>query len=213
LGLDAAKAGRAAVVAAADGYASFPIMTAPFRLITTPEKARLRVEDFLLLDESGAFADYTKTELIEGEIYVMNAQHSWHARTKTLLAVELNLALRAMGSDLEAWAEPSTRVSDFSLPEPDVVVTRHRGRGVVPLESVALLVEVSDTTLDIDLGRKLRIYAEAGVPEYWVVDLNGGTLIRLWEPAGADYARRDEVALGGLVESATITGLAARAER
>jgi Uma2 family endonuclease len=188
-------------------------MNAPFRTITTPEKARLRVEDFLLLDESGAFADYTKTELIEGEIYVMNAQHSWHARTKTLLAVEFNIALRAMGSDLEAWNEPSTRVSDYSLPEPDVVLTRHRGRGVVPLGSVALLVEVSDTTLDIDLGRKLRIYAEAGIPEYWVIDLNGGQAIRMWEPLGSSYERRDELLLGERVESATIAGLAVVTER
>jgi Uma2 family endonuclease len=188
-------------------------MNAPVRMTTTPEKARLRVEDFLLLDESGAFADYTKTELIEGEIYVMNAQHSWHARTKTLLAVEFNNALRAMGSDLEAWNDPSTRINDYSLPEPDVVLTRHRGRGVVPMESVALLVEVSDTTLDIDLWRKLRIYAEARIPEYWVIDLNGRRAIRLWEPSGGDYARRDETPLGERVASATVGGLAVVTER
>lgn len=188
-------------------------MNATFRMVTTPEKARLRVEDFLLLDESGAFADYTKSELIDGEIYVMNAQHSWHARTKTLLAVEFNMALRALGSDLEAWNEASTRVSDYSLPETDVVLTRHRGRGVVPLESVALLVEVSDSTLDIDLGRKLRIYAEAGVPEYWVIDLNGGRAMRMWEPSGSGYAQRDETPLGERVESATIGGLAVATER
>ncbi len=188
-------------------------MNAPFRPITTPEKARLRVEDFVLLDESGAFADYTKTELIDGEIYVVNAQHSWHARTKTLLAMELLSALRTLGSDLEAWTEPSTRVSDYSLPEPDVVVTSYRGRGVVPLESVALLVEVSDTTLGIDLGRKLRIYAEAGIPEYWVIDLNGGLAIRMWEPAGSSYARRDETPLGQRLASATIAELAVVTER
>ena len=107
-------------------------------------------------------------------------------------ATELNIALRALGSDLEAWAEPSTRISDHSLPEPDIVLTRHRGRGVVPLETVALLVEVADTTLDTNLGRKLRIYAEAGVPEYWVADLNGGRIARMWEPVEDGYGRCDE---------------------
>ena len=188
-------------------------MNAPGRLITTPEKARLRVEDFLLLDESGAFADYTKTELIDGDIYVTNAQYSRHAQAKTDLAFALMQALGAIGSSLRVTIEVATRISDDSLPEPDIVVTMHRGEGVVPLDTVALLVEVSDTTLDIDLGRKLRIYAEAGIPEYWVVDLDGGKLIRMWDPLDADYARRDEVALGETVESATIRGLAARTER
>lgn len=182
-------------------------MNAPVRFATTPEKARLRVEDFLLLDESGAFADYHKSELIDGEIYVMNAQHSWHARAKTQLAVELALALRTMKSDLAPIVEVSTRVSDYSLPEPDIVITRYRDRGVVPLESVALLVEVSDTTLDIDLGRKKRIYAEAGIPEYWVVDLKGSQIIRMWEPSGKDYRQREEIALGAIVRSVTIAGL------
>lgn len=182
-------------------------MNAPFRIISTPEKARLRVEDFLLLDQSGAFADYTKTELIEGEIYVMNAQHSRHARIKTLLAVELNIALRAIGSDLEAWCGPSTRVSDQSLPEPDVVLTSHRGEGVVPLESVALIVEVSDTTLSIDMGRKLRIYAEAGVPEYWVVDVEGRVIHQMWGPSGEGFAERREFGFGAVVEVATVAGV------
>jgi Uma2 family endonuclease len=182
-------------------------MNARAQFSNVPQPVKLKVEDFLLLDESGAFDDYSKTELIDGEIYAMNAQHSWHARTKTLLATELNIALRALGSDLEAWAEPSTRISDYSLPEPDVVLTRHRGRGVVPLDTVALLVEVSDTTLDIDMGRKLRIYAEAGVPEYWVIDLNGGRVFWMWEPVGDSYRQQNEVPLGQRVPSVTIDGL------
>lgn len=188
-------------------------MNAPARPANVPQPVKLRVEDFLLLDESGAFDDYSKTELIDGEIYAMNAQHSWHARTKTLLAAEFLFALRALGSDLEAWNEPSTRVSDYSLPEPDIVLTSYRGRGVVPLESVALLVEVSDTTLAIDMGKKLRIYAEAGVPEYWVVDLNGGKVIRMSEPSGDGYVKRDEVALGLSVASLTINGLSVVTKR
>lgn len=182
-------------------------MNAPARVVTTPEKVRLRVEDFLLLDQSGAFAEFTKTELIDGEIYVVNAQHSRHARIKTLLAAELLFALRELGSDLEAWTEPSTRVSDYSLPEPDIVLTRWRGAGVVPLESVALVVEVADTTLSIDLGRKQRIYAQAKIAEYWVVDVEGERVIRLTDPAGESYAQRDEMALAGPIEAATVVGL------
>jgi Uma2 family endonuclease len=77
---------------------------------------------------------------------------------------------------------------------------------------VALLVEVSDTTLDLDLGPKLRIYAEAGVPEYWVVDLNGGRLTRMWEPVGDGDLIRDETPLGQQVKCMTVSGLAALTE-
>jgi Uma2 family endonuclease len=182
-------------------------MNSHFRAVTHPEKVRLRVDDFLLLNEHGAFADYSKTELLEGEIYFMNAQHSRHARIKTELAVELTFALREMGSELRPIVEASTRVSDYSLPEPDIVVTSYKGPHVVPLETVALLIEVSDTTLKIDLGAKQRIYAAAGVPEYWVIDAVGGKLHQMWSPQGEGYAERREVALGARVEAVTVAGL------
>ena len=182
-------------------------MNSPFRAVTHPEKVRLRVDDFLLLNDNGAFADYSKTELLEGEIYFMNAQHSRHARIKTELAIELGNLLREMGSDLRPIIEASTRISDHSLPEPDIVVTSYKGPHVVPLETVALLIEVADTTLKIDLGRKQRIYAAAGVPEYWVIDAVGGRLHQMWSPQAEGYAERREVALGERVEAVTVVGL------
>ena len=182
-------------------------MNSPFRAVTTPEKARLRVEDFLLLNDNGAFSNYSKTELIEGEIYFMNAQHSRHARIKTELAIEIGNLLRAMPSDLRPIIEASTQVSDHSLPEPDIVVTNYKGPHVVPLESVALLVEVSDTTLKIDLGRKLRIYAAAGIAEYWVIDAEGKVIHQMWRPAGRVYREKREVLFGERIEAATIAGL------
>ena len=48
-------------------------MNAPVQIETTPVRVRLNVEQFLLLDDSGAFADFAKSELIDGDIYVMNA--------------------------------------------------------------------------------------------------------------------------------------------
>ena len=183
-------------------------MNTPFRVVTTPEKVRLRVEDFLLLNDSGAFDNYSKTELIEGEIYYMNAQHSRHARIKTEIGFELGLAVRALGLDLRPIIEASTRVSDHSLPEPDIVITDYMGPDVVPLETVALVVEVADATLKIDMGRKLRIFAQAGIAEYWVVDVKSKQVRQMWSPAGETYAERRDVPFGHRIEAATIAGLA-----
>ena len=184
-------------------------MNSPFRAVTTPEKARLRVEDFLLLNDNGAFSNYSKTELIEGEIYFMNAQHSRHARIKTQLAVELTIRLRALGSDFQPIVEASTRISDDTLPEPDIVVTSYKGPHVVPLDTVALLIEVSDSTLDTDLGRKADLYAAAGVPEYWVVDVNENRVLMHANPRsdGSGYDGQLNVPFGQVLQAATIAGL------
>lgn len=182
-------------------------MNSLFRAVTTPEKARLRVEDFLLLNDHGAFADYSKTELVEGEIYFMNVQQSRHARIKTQLAFELTIRLRALGSDFEPIVEASTRISDDTLPEPDIVVTSYKGPSIVPLDTVALLIEVSDTTLKNDLGVKARLYAAAGAPEYWVVDTEARLVYILRSPTANGYADKREVVLGERLESAVIAGL------
>lgn len=184
-------------------------MNSQFRAVTTPEKARLRVEDFLLLNDNGAFAEYSKTELIEGEIYFMNAQHSRHARIKTQLAVELTIRLRALASDFQPIVEASTRISEDSLPEPDIVVTSYKGPSVVPLDTVALLIEVSDSTLETDLGRKADLYAAAGVPEYWVVDVNENRVLMHANPRsdGSGYDGQLDVPFGQVLHAATIAGL------
>jgi Uma2 family endonuclease len=77
----------------------------------------------------------------------------------------------------------------------------------VPLISVVLVVEVSATTLDYDMKRKLALYARAGVPEYWVADVNGRVIHQLWAPTGDDYAQRREVAFGEVVAAVTVEGL------
>ena len=177
-------------------------------LITTPEKARLTAEDFLLLDKHGAFDAYSKAELLDGEIWYVDGQHSRHARIKTRLAREIGNVLEELGGELEPMCGPATRLDDRSLLEPDIVVTDYKGSHVVPLETVALLVEVSDTTLDIDLGRKLRIYARAGIPEYWVVDVQAGKVLQMWSPEAEGFRERREVALGERLEAVTIAGLA-----
>ncbi|MCW3849195.1 Uma2 family endonuclease [Sphingomonas sp. LB-2] len=170
---------------------------------------RFSVDQFLALCEQGLFDDYAKSELIEGEIVVMNAQHSRHSRVKSRLAIRLGNALEALGSPFEPQIEASVRLSDGSLPEPDIVLTSYRGAGVVPVETAALLIEVSDSTLENDLGRKADLYAEAGVPEYWVIDLNENRALLHANPRadGSGYDGQLDVPFGEPLHAATIEGL------
>lgn len=183
-------------------------MNAPAINLPQRKKAKLTVEDYLVLDDRGAFERYGKTELIAGEIYYMNSQHRPRARMKSRLFVELAKALAAFPG-LEAIVEGSISIPPYNVPEPDIVVTdQPDGEGLIPLASVKLVIEVADTTFRNDLTRKAKLYAAAGVPEYWVIDLNAGTLHQMWSAGAKGFAQRRETALGGRIESVTLAGLA-----
>jgi Uma2 family endonuclease len=83
-------------------------------------------------------------------------------------------------------------LADDTEPEPDLTVLRRRP---VPYkereayaEDVLLLIEVADTSLAYDRSTKLRLYAEAGIPEYWVVDCEAET-VEVYRDPGADRYR------------------------
>ncbi|MEO6718177.1 MAG: Uma2 family endonuclease [Novosphingobium sp.] len=182
-------------------------MNKPAAILEKTGKLKLTVDEFLLLDNSGAFESYAKAELLDGEIWIMNAQLTRHARIKTDLAIELALVLRGMTTDLRPIVEASTRISQYSLPEPDIAITNYAGDDYLPLDSLSLVIEIADSSLRIDLGRKLRTYAEARVPEYWVVDIRNHKLHQMWSPVGKAYLEKRELALGEIVMSETIAGL------
>ncbi|WP_228061655.1 Uma2 family endonuclease [[Phormidium] sp. LEGE 05292] len=90
-----------------------------------------------------------------------------------------------------------------SEPEPDVVVVRGDTRQYLDrhpgAEDIALVVEVSDTTLQRDRSLKKRIYARAGIPIYWIVNLLDRQIEEYTQPFGegedADYATQQNYGL------------------
>lgn len=182
-------------------------MNAPVHISDRPEKLRLRVEDFELLEEGGAFADRSKAELIDGEIYVVNAQYARHGLAKSRLLYALMKRLEEIGSSLDVYSEVSLRVAADSMPEPDLFLAPRQGFGPVPVEGVVLVAEVADSTLSTDLGRKAALYSAAGIAEYWVVDVEGRRTFIHSRPAADGYRERLEVPLTAPLRSATIDAL------
>jgi Uma2 family endonuclease len=179
-------------------------------LLKPPGKYRLKVADYLTLDRSGAF-EGMRTELIEGEVIVMNPQTRRHLFVKSELAYRLRRALEAIGSSLFVAVDGTVELTgdSHSLPEPDIFLTSApQGDGYVPVESVALAVEVAATSLELDLGRKAPLYARHAIAEYWVVDVNRGVIHQMWAPADEAYGQRRDVAFGQRIDAATIEGLA-----
>jgi Uma2 family endonuclease len=94
-----------------------------------------------------------------------------------------------------------------SEPEPDIAVLAKMGTEYTganpPASDVRLVIEVSDSTLAFDLGPKARLYARAGIPEYWVFDIGERRLIVHRDPRAGTYS-----AVTGYVEGESVTRLA-----
>jgi Uma2 family endonuclease len=175
---------------------------------TPPQPYRFSRRDYLLLSESGAFDAVAKAELIEGVIVAVNAQFSRHIRAQGLLYRALADACDRLGGEFEAWVEGSVAIDDHSMPQPDIFVSRGLpDEGPVPVDSIALVIEIADTTRAFDLEDKVRLYAGAGLPEYWVADVTGRAIHQMWEASGDAYGERREVTFGGQIGAATIHGL------
>lgn len=183
-------------------------MTELQRLSDVPERVRLTIGDYALLADAGAFQSYNKVELIDGQILVVNAQYSPHFKAKTRLLRRIADACDALGTGLEAWSEGAVAIPPDSVPEPDVFVTRRTpDEKMVSSDTVALVVEVAATTQAFDLGAKARLYAGAGIPEYWIADLDARAMHQLWMPADGIYGQRRIIPFGDAITAATIVGL------
>jgi Uma2 family endonuclease len=183
-------------------------MTELVPIDTKRHRAKLTADDFELLDQHGAFRDYRKTELIDGDIYVVNAQHRPHGMVKMRLYDAFRDALSREASAYTPVCEITLALSPTDRPEPDVMLTSEPdGDGFVPVASVPLVIEVSDTTLADDLDHKLRRYAAGGIPEYWVADVNGRVIRQMWAPTGDTYAEHREFGFGSPVPAATLPAL------
>lgn len=147
--------------------------------------------------------------MVNGNVIVMSPERRPHLRVKSELFYLLRRAVEEADLSYFTDTEGSLALSDTDMPRPDILLTSEiNGEGAVPCESVPVVVEVSSTTLIDDLGVKSRLYAIAGISEYWVVDVNGRIIHQMWEPIGDRYARRRELAFGERMVAATIDHLA-----
>lgn len=169
---------------------------------------RFSQRDYVLLSEHGAFSKVAKAELIDGVIVAVNAQYSRHVRVQTLLLRALADACDRVGGDLGAWVEGSLSIDDENMPQPDIFVSHGLPEeGPVTVDRIVLVVEVADSSLKVDLGDKVRLYAQAGIPEYWVADVEARVFHQMWTPTGETYAERCRVAFGAQIEAVQLAGL------
>jgi Uma2 family endonuclease len=118
--------------------------------------------------QAGIIPEHERFELIGGEVVPMSPKGSTHENVK----IEVNAGLlRVVPPDLRIAPETTLRLDDISFLEPDFCVFPRS----VPLDrlrgpDVLLAIEISDTSLHYDTGRKIGIYAAYGIAEVWVID-------------------------------------------
>ena len=126
-------------------------------------------------------------ELLDGVLAQMSPQSTRHAHAiRRLTALAAPVAATA-GLELSVQI-PLDVGSDITLPEPDMAVAPVAGRDRYPSGAV-LVVETGVASVRYDLGRKAEIYASAGVPEYWVLDVQQRRLVVHREPVDGCYTR------------------------
>lgn len=157
---------------------------------------RLSVDQYHEMVRAGILTDEDPIELLDGWlVYKMpkNRPHSIATR-RTRDAIQQHLSA---GWYVDSQ-EPIT--TEESEPEPDVSVVRGRPEDYPDRHpgprKVALLVEVADATVDRDRGLKKRLYAQAGIPVYWIVNLQDRHVEVYTDPTGPapnpDYHQRQD---------------------
>lgn len=153
-----------------------------------PRPRRFTVDEFQRMGEAGIIAPGERVELIDGEVYEMTPvgpRHVWSV-------IYLNKYLvKLAGDDFFVSPQSGVTIGERRQPYPDFALLRLRP-GKLPgepprAEDCALLVEVADSSAGFDLKSKARMYAEASIPEYWVLDLPKNHIVVHRRPQAGAY--------------------------
>ncbi len=152
-----------------------------------------------------AFGEDARVELLDGELFDMSPIGSRHAACLNRLN---RLLVRPLGDDGLLSPGNPVELDDMSEPQPDLAVLRLRSDGYETShptpDDVLLLMEISDSSLPFDRGRKAAAYARTGIREYWIVDLKAEQLVVMRDPSREEYRsvvrydRPDTVAIESL---------------
>lgn len=142
----------------------------------------LRRDEYDQLIDLGVF-DGQRIQLIEGVLLEMSPQGSRHHWLVTMLA---QLFIPAFAGRYTVTIQGPLAISAMSEPEPDLAIVDEVRRDAKPT-TAHVVIEVSDSTRRLDLGRKARLYATAGVPLYLVFDLRARQVVVHEDPSPEGY--------------------------
>lgn len=159
--------------------------------IHSPQLTNLKrwtVGDYHRLSDLGLLDRQERTELIAGQITLMAAKGTPHVTALHLLA---NILRDRLGNQALIRTQDPIQLDDFSEPEPDLVVVRgnildYAQQHPRP-QDIDLIVEIADSTLKQDCEIKDKLYAQAGIADYWVLAVKSRQLHIFRKPIATGY--------------------------
>jgi Uma2 family endonuclease len=160
----------------------------PYFILEPDQVKRWTVQDYHRMSELGILDLNERTELIAGQITLMAAKGTPHVTSLHLLANTLRAQL---GTAALVRTQDPIQLDDFSEPEPDLAIVQgtvldYTAQHPHP-DRIYLVVEVADSTLKHDCEIKDKLYARAGIADYWVLALKNRQLHIFRNPTPTGY--------------------------
>ena len=172
------------------------------------QRHRFNVDDYARMGEAGILTADDRVELIAGEIREMSPIGPPHAGIVDRLA---ELLFARLAGAAQVRTQGPVRLNRYTEPEPDLAVLRRRAdyyqRHHPQAGEILLVVEVADSSLLYDRAEKMPRYAQAGIPEAWLVDVAAREVTIYSVPQPDGYARERVVRRGEPIVSATVAAL------
>jgi Uma2 family endonuclease len=152
---------------------------------TLIKRRQFTVYDYHRMGKAGILLEDDRVELIYGEILAMSPIGNPH----NAAVDRANRALvQTLGDHAIVRVQGSVQLDMYNEPQPDIVLLKPRDDfyavGGAKPSDILLIIEMADSSLKFDRRVKARLYAEMGIPEYWVADLNAACVFC--------YSDRDE---------------------
>jgi Uma2 family endonuclease len=169
-----------------DGAVRSTIMAAP---ILELNRRRWTVDEYWKMAEDGILHPDDRVELLDGDVVMMSPIGPHHGNVVDALTGLLVPRLQGIAV---VRVQGAIQLDEYSQPQPDLALLRRREGGYREDQprpgDIFLVIEVAKTSLTTDLEVKVPLYARAGIPEVWVIDLDNAVLLAHRDPAGDRYA-------------------------
>ena len=169
---------------------------------------RFTVEEYARMGVAGIFLEDDRVELIDGDVYEMTPIGPTHAGVVDDLT---ELLVSRLAGKAKVRIQNPIRLGRHTEPQPDLVVARLRSSHYTDRhpesDEVLLVIEVADSSLRYDREAKVPLYAEAGIPEAWLVDVTARTITVHTKPGAGGYAEEQTLERGQEVVSSSVADL------
>ena len=184
--------------------------------VTSPDVQlrRISVDDYHRMIEAGILDEHERVQLIDGMLVAMTPQGRPHA----FVIQELTrLLIRTLDDGFKVLPQLPLKIGDESEPEPDIAVVRAQDAASTTSHPTAalLVIEVAGESLRFDRRTKAALYARAGIPEYWIVNLEDAAIevSRDPDPASGAYRKTLVVQRGDTLTAGSVPGVQVEAAK